>query len=295
MTTKVNAEVQLNPPLNPKLTVIKRQSFVARVTDLIGYRELVTSLVVRELKARYKNSVLGFLWSLLNPLGMMLVFTVVFTVFWPDNQVDNYPVFLLCGLLPWNYFSAGIMGSIHSIVGNAGLVKKIYFPREILPIAAILAQLVNFLLALVVLFAVLLAFHANISSWVWVLPLVILIQTCFMLGMALILSTLNVFYRDVAMVMDVVMLAWFFLTPIFYPIERLPRSYELLGINLDVHWLMHVLNPMSSLISAYRDLLYWGYLTDIYFLSRTIITALLVLVFGYWFFVRFSGRFGEEV
>jgi lipopolysaccharide transport system permease protein len=187
------------------------------------------------------------------------------------------------------------MGSIHSIVGNAGLVKKIYFPREILPIAAILAQLVNFLLALVVLFAVLLAFHANISSWVWVLPLVILIQTCFMLGMALILSTLNVFYRDVAMVMDVVMLAWFFLTPIFYPIERLPRSYELLGINLDVHWLMHVLNPMSSLISAYRDLLYWGYLTDIYFLSRTIITALLVLVFGYWFFVRFSGRFGEEV
>jgi lipopolysaccharide transport system permease protein len=295
MTTKVNTEVQLNPPLNPKLTVIKRQSFFARVTDLIGYRELVASLVVRELKARYKNSVLGFLWSLLNPLGMMLVFTVVFTVFWPDNQVENYPVFLLCGLLPWNYFSAGIMGSIHSIVGNAGLVKKIYFPREILPIAAILAQLVNFLLALVVLFAVLLAFHANISSWVWVLPLVILIQTCFMLGMALILSTLNVFYRDVAMVMDVVMLAWFFLTPIFYPIERLPRSYELLGINLDVHWLMHVLNPMSSLISAYRDLLYWGYLTDIYFLSRTIITALLVLVFGYWLFVRFSGRFGEEV
>jgi lipopolysaccharide transport system permease protein len=295
MATKINTEVQLNPPLNPKLTVIKRQSFVARVTDLIGYRELVTSLVVRELKARYKNSVLGFLWSLLNPLGMMLVFTVVFTVFWPDNQVENYPVFLLCGLLPWNYFSAGIMGSIHSIVGNAGLVKKIYFPREILPIAAILAQLVNFLLALVVLFAVLIAFHANISSWVWVLPLVILIQTCFMLGMALILSTLNVFYRDVAMVMDVVMLAWFFLTPIFYPIERLPRSYELLGINLDVHWLMHVLNPMSSLISAYRDLLYWGYLTDIYFLSRTIMTALLVLVFGYWFFVRFSGRFGEEV
>jgi lipopolysaccharide transport system permease protein len=295
MTTKVNTEVQLNPPLNPKLAVIKQQSFFARVTDLIEYRELVASLVVRELKARYKNSVLGFLWSLLNPLGMMLVFTVVFTVFWPDNQVENYPVFLLCGLLPWNYFSAGIMGSIHSIVGNAGLVKKIYFPREILPIAAILAQLVNFLLALVVLFAVLIAFHANISSWVWVLPLVILIQTCFMLGMALILSTLNVFYRDVAMVMDVVMLAWFFLTPIFYPIERLPRSYELLGISLDVHWLMHVLNPMSSLISAYRDLLYWGYLTDIYFLSRTIITALLVLVFGYWLFVRFSGRFGEEV
>ena len=295
MTTKVDTEVQLKPSLNPKLAVIKQQSFFARVADLIEYRELVASLVVRELKARYKNSVLGFLWSLLNPLGMMLVFTVVFTVFWPDNQVDNYPVFLLCGLLPWNYFSAGIMGSIHSIVGNAGLVKKIYFPREILPIAAVLAQLVNFLLALVVLFAVLIAFHANISSWVWVLPLVILIQTCFMLGMALILSTLNVFYRDVAMVMDVVMLAWFFLTPIFYPIERLPRSYELLGISLDVHWLMHVLNPMSSLISAYRDLLYWGYLTDIYFLSRTIITALLVLVFGYWLFVRFSGRFGEEV
>ncbi len=113
--------------------------------------------------------------------------------------------------------------------------------------------------------------------------------------MALILSTLNVFYRDTLMIMDVVMLAWFFLTPVFYPIEVLPRSYALLGLHLDVHRITYILNPMASLISVYRDLLYWGYRTDLDFLLRTALTALAVLVFGYWFFIRFSGRFGEEI
>lgn len=272
-----------------------RQSLVQRAKGLYEYRELIANLVIRELKTRYKNSALGFFWSLLNPLGMMVVFTIVFGIFWPNNTVEKYPIFLLCGLLPWNFFSSGVMGSIHSIVGNASLVKKVYFPREVLPIASTLAQLVNFLLALLVLFIVLIVFRSHISPWVWVLPLIILTQACFMLGIAFFLSTLNVFYRDVGMIMDIIMLAWFFLTPIFYPIEQLPKSVMVLGVDVNVHWWMYVLNPMSSLISAYRDLLYWGYLTDLYFLSRTILTSLIILVVGYWFFVRFSGRFGEEV
>lgn len=272
-----------------------RQSLVQRAKGLYEYRELIANLVIRELKTCYKNSALGFFWSLLNPLGMMVVFTIVFGIFWPNNTVEKYPIFLLCGLLPWNFFSSGVMGSIHSIVGNASLVKKVYFPREVLPIASTLAQLVNFLLALLVLFIVLIVFRSHISPWVWVLPLIILTQACFMLGIAFFLSTLNVFYRDVGMIMDIIMLAWFFLTPIFYPIEQLPKSVMVLGVDVNVHWWMYVLNPMSSLISAYRDLLYWGYLTDLYFLSRTILTSLIILVVGYWFFVRFSGRFGEEV
>jgi lipopolysaccharide transport system permease protein len=226
---------------------------------------------------------------------MMLVFTVVFSVMMPYAPIDKYPVFLLCGLLPWNFFQAGVMGSINSIVGNANLIKKVYFPREVLPIANLLANLVNFLLALLVLFAVLIVFRSHFSSWLWMLPFIVLIQLCFMLGVALILSTLNVFYRDIMMIMDVVMLAWFFLTPIFYSIDILPRSYLLWGLDLDIHRLMYILNPMASIINAYRDLLYWGYLTDLYFLMRTTATALVVLAIGYWFFVRYSGRFGEEV
>jgi lipopolysaccharide transport system permease protein len=273
----------------------RKISLMRHLRELGQYRELILNLTIRELKARYKSSALGFLWSLLNPLGMMLVFTFVFTVMWPNNQMEKYPLFLLCGLLPWNFFSAGVMASINSIVGNANLVKKAYFPREALPTSTVAANLVNFLLGLVVLFAVLFIFRARFSSWLWLLPFVILIQTCFILGIGLILSTLNVYYRDTIMIMDTVMLAWFFLTPVVYPITNLPDSYTVFGITLNVHRLVYILNPMASLIAAYRDLLYWGYRTDLDFLLRTAVTSLAILAFGYWFFVRFSGRFGEEV
>jgi ABC-type polysaccharide/polyol phosphate export permease len=270
-------------------------ALVAHFQELLRYRELVRNLVASELKARYKNSVLGFVWSLLNPLAMMLVFTVVFGVLWPNQQMDKYPIFLLCGLLPWNYFSASVTSSITSVVGNGNLIKKVYFPREVLPIVAVLAQLVNFLLALLVLFVVVLVFRANFSPWLWTLPLVILIQTCFTLGIGFILSTLHVFYRDTLMIMEVVMLAWFFLTPIFYSVLQLPATYTIMGVEVNVRRLIYILNPMASIINIYRDLLYNGYRTDPDFFVRTALTALLMFVFGYWFFVRYADRFGEEV
>lgn len=281
----------------PPGTVIPatRANVGAHLRALWAYRELVLSLAIRELKAKYKNTVLGFFWSLLNPLAMMLVFTMVFTVFIQNTELENFPIFILCGLLAWNYFNAGVMGSINVIVGNANLVTKVYFPREALPIATVLANLFNFLLTLILLFVALLLFRPNFSAWLWVLPVVIVIQTCFILGLALILSTLNVFYRDTMMVMDVAILAWFFLTPVFYPISQLPQNYLFLGQTIDLHRLMYILNPMASIISAYRDILYWGYRTDLDFFVRTALTALLVLAFGYWFFCKYNGRFGEEV
>lgn len=268
---------------------------IARLRELVRYRDLIRNLVVSEVKTRYKNSVLGFVWSLLNPLAMMLVYSVVFGVLWPNQQVQNYPIFLLCGLLPWNFFSASIVSSINSIVSNGNLVKKVYFPREVLPIATVLAQLVNFLLALVVLFAALIVFGTNFSPWLWTLPIIIVIQTCFSLGIVLVLSTLQVFYRDTQLVMEVVMLAWFFLTPVLYRTSQLPETYHIAGIDLPVQRILYILNPMASLINVYRDLLYNGYRTDIDFFIRTAVTALLALGFGYWFFTRYSDRFGEEV
>ncbi len=268
---------------------------VRRLRDLARYRGLVRNLVVSELKTRYKSSALGFVWSLLNPLGMMMVFTLVFGVLWPNNQIEKYPLFLLCGLLPWNFFSASVNSGMNSVVSNGNLIKKVYFPREALPIAAVLSQLVNFLLAFIVLFAVLLIFRSHLSPWLWLLPVIIVVQTCFTLGMVLMLSTLHVFYRDTAMIMEIVMLAWFFLTPIFYSISQLPPYYELWGMNLNVHRILYILNPMASLINMYRDMLYYGYRTDLDFFLRTAITALAVLAAGYWFFIRYSSRFGEEV
>jgi ABC-type polysaccharide/polyol phosphate export permease len=239
--------------------------------------------------------VFGFFWSLLNPLGMMLVFTLIFGVLTPNVQIEKYPLFLLCGLLPWNYFSTSVNGSLFSVINNSNLVKKVYFPRAVLPIATVLSQLINFLLAFVVLFAALLIFGANFSPWLWLLPLVLLIQTVFTVGIALILSTLNVFYRDTGMIMDVVMLAWFFLTPVFYSASILPQSLTVGDITINPQRLLYILNPMASLINMYRDLLYWGYRTDLDFFVRTAITAILVFSFGFWFFHRYADRFGEEL
>lgn len=270
-------------------------SLLHRLRDLYRFRALLYYLVVRELRARYKNSVLGFLWSLLNPLLMMLVFTVVFSLLNPNSSVERPAIYILCGLLPWNYFSAGVMTSIGSIVGNSNLVKKAYFPREVLPISSVLAQLVNFLLAFVVLFVLLLIFQTNFSPRLWMLPFVILLQTSFIIGVALLLSAVNVYYRDTMMIMDVVILAWFFLTPVFYPLDILPRSYEWFGLEWNVHRLMYILNPMASLINTYRDLLYLGAYTEWDFLLRTAVTSVGMMLVGYWLFIRLSGSFGEEI
>ncbi|OGO40565.1 MAG: hypothetical protein A2Z04_03725 [Chloroflexi bacterium RBG_16_57_9] len=272
-----------------------------RLREVITYRELTRNLVIRDLKARYKNSALGFLWSLGNPLLMMLVFTVVFTVMMPNNNIQKFPIFALCALLPWNWFSTSILGSIQSIVGNANLVKKVYFPREILPLSVVLSNLVNFLLALVVLFGMLVLFKVPFTVWATLLPVIILIQFMFTLGLGFFFSTLNVFYRDTSVIMDVFLLAWFFLTPIFYPIDILPTQRVVFGLNLDIHRLVRWVNPMASVIDAYRTILYGS--PDgsppgppaFDFLSRTLMTALIVLVVGYLVFARYSPVFGEEV
>ena len=272
----------------------RRPRLDKRVGELLRYRELVRNLVIRDLKARYKNSVLGFLWSLLNPLLMMLVFTVVFTVMLPSN-VPNYPVFVLCALLPWNWFAGSLNGGINSVVGNANLVKKVYFPREALPLSVVLAQGVNFLLALPALFAMMLVFRIPFTAWLLLLPVVMLVQLVFSLGIALFVAALNVFFRDTGVIMEVLLQAWFFLTPVVYDIMVLPESKLILGHDVDVRRAAFILNPMASIIANYRVILYWGSPPAFDFLIRTVVTSLVILVVGYWFFIRVAGRFGEEI
>ncbi len=260
---------------------------------LFRYRDLVRNLVARDLKVRYKNSVLGIVWSMLNPLGMMLVFTVVFTILIPNNAIDRFPIFVMCGLLPWNWFSGSVMGSIYSVVNNASLVKKVFFPREVLPLSIVLSNLVHFLLALVVLFALMLATGTPLTTWALLLPLLIVIQLVFSLGLAFFLSAVNVYYRDTAQIMDVLMLAWFFLTPVVYSTDLIPSVKVIFGYAVPVQRLAYILNPMSSLIASYRVILYNGAPPDPAFLLRTIITAIVSLILGYAFFVYSSRNFGE--
>jgi lipopolysaccharide transport system permease protein len=266
---------------------------IRRIVEIFQYRELVKNLVIRDLKVRYKNSVLGVLWSLLNPLLMTVVFTVVFTLMVPSD-IPNFPVFFMCGFLPWSFFSSSVAGATTSIVGNAHLVKKVYFPREILPLSVTLSNLVNFLLALIVLFGMILVFRTRLTPAVLMLPLIIFVQLIFTVGMGLLLSTANVFYRDTQHILEVVLQAWFFLTPIFYPITILPESQQILGFTVDIQLWLRRLNPMASLVASYRDVLYRGEPTGLDFFLRTAVQCFAVLAIGYLVFWRFSPVFGEE-
>jgi ABC-type polysaccharide/polyol phosphate export permease len=272
---------------------------LAHLTELVRFQDLIRNLVARDLKVRYKNSVLGILWSWLNPLFMMAVYTVVFTVMQPTRvgevPVEQFPAFILCALLPWNFFSSAVIQSVDSIIQNANLVKKVYFPREILPLAVVLSNLINFGISLLVLFPILLIFGVPLTWWMLYLPLIIFLQLCFITGIAFFLSTLNVFYRDTKVIMNVAIMAWFFVTPVFYPMDVLPRSREVLGVTIDIHRWTRILNPMASLVAAYRDVLYWGRRIGTDFLARTAVTSVVILVIGYVIFSKYSRLFGEEV
>ncbi len=267
----------------------------ASLVELWQSRELLYNLTVRDLKVRYKNSVLGIAWSLLNPILMMLVFTLVYTVMLGQSDRRDYAAFVLCGLLPWNFFSGSVMGGVGSVVNSGYLIKKVYFPRAVLPTALMLSNMVNFLVALPVYFVLAWLLGVRFTPYVLLLPLVVLVEMMFILGVSLLLSALNVFYRDVQQIMEVLILAWFFVTPVIWDVGLLPASRLVLGVNVPVQRLTYILNPMASIVATYRDLLYYGRPIGWDFFLRTIITVAVALVLGFLVFNRLKGRFAEEI
>lgn len=271
----------------------------SKLSELYQYRNLLRNLVVRDLKARYKNSVLGILWSILNPLFLMIVFTILFSVL-ANNQIRDYPIFVLTGLIPWNFFTGSLTSGTTAITGNSGLVKKVYFPRELLPTAALLSNLVNFLFAFGVLIAFLYIFGIGLTVHALWVPLILLTQLIFTLGLCLLLGSLTVFYRDVLMILEVVILAWFFLTPVFYSLEMFGSSATVMGITFNPGQVMRWVNPMASIIDGYRTVLWGTYTTGpapMYpiYLLRTFVTSVIVFVVGYAVFVRLNPLFGEKL
>ncbi|MFA5866598.1 MAG: ABC transporter permease [Actinomycetota bacterium] len=265
---------------------------IAKLRELYAYRELLLNLVKKELKLRYRGSVLGFLWSLLNPLLMMLVFTFVFAnVF--KLGIKDFPVFLLVGLLPWNFFSGAVSSSTGSIINYGHLVKKVYFPREILPISYVLADLVNFLLAMLVLIPFLIYYGYNFYIYIPLVLVVIVLQVCLTLGFAFILSSLNVFFRDIQYIVGVIMLILFYATPIIYSLEMIQN----MSFMKEHPWLLTVyqLNPLTALITMYRNMLYNMALPSLKIIGFSIGVSLAVLFLGYFIFHKMEPRFAEEV
>jgi lipopolysaccharide transport system permease protein len=280
----------------------KRGFFFDRMKELLSYHYLLKNLVVRDLKLRYKNSLLGVLWSMLNPLAMMLVFTALFTVLSADgsDSPNRYPIFILVGLIPWNFFVGALMTGTTSVVGHAPLIKKIYFPRELLFLSSLLSNLVNFLIACGVFLVIFYLSGLQLTIHALWVPVILLIQMIFVLGLCFFLGSINVFYRDVLMILDVVVLAWFFLTPVFYPFSQFGETATIFSIEFSPARLMRWLNPMASIIDGYRTVLWGadgtgGVPMNPAFMLRTFLTSFIVLVVGYITFRRTEYLFGEKL
>jgi len=255
-------------------------------------RELLWILVVRNLKLRYKHSALGFFWSLLSPLLLILIYAVFAVILRFNDGRPNYLQFLVIGIVIWQFLSMCLNDSLYAIMGNTNLVKKTSFPRIILPLAMVVANLINFLLTWVVLFAYLILVKMPFQH-LELLLLVLLVQTTLCLGMALLLSSVNVFFRDTEHILGVGTLAWFFMTPIFYPIEMqlkfLPDQHE---------WLAF-LNPMSGIIWGYRRLLMGENMPDVAvplsYLAVSAVVCFVMLGIGLATFNKLQMRFGDEL
>lgn len=256
-----------------------------KIVEIYHYRTMIASLIQRDLRGRYKGSVLGFAWTFLNPLLQLMVYTVVFSVIMRSGIKDYY-LFLFVALIPWIFFSASLTGGASCIWTQKELVKKIYFPREVLPISHVTCQLVNMLLSFIVVFAALIVSGkgVRIELLPYLIP-VIFVEYLLALGIAFVTSSLTVYFRDLEHILGVVALAWQFLSPIMYSIDDVPERWR--GI--------FMLNPMSSVIIAYRDILYYQQVPHMKTLLMAVSLGVLFLILGWFLFGRLERHFVEEL
>ncbi|HXE80424.1 MAG TPA: ABC transporter permease [Vicinamibacterales bacterium] len=263
---------------------------IASLRHLLRYRALIQSLVARELKARYRGSVLGFFWSFVNPLLLLLVYTFVFTVVLPARagpEYEPYALFMFCGILPWTWFSSSLLEASNVLIGGGNLIRKVLFPAEVLPIVTVLAGLVHFCLGLPILAAFFAYYRVPVVflDLLW-LPVVMLVQLTLTLGLALLLSALAVHFRDIRDILSNVLTLWFFATPIIYPLSQAPES---------VRSILR-LNPFTHLAVAYQEVLFLpGPFRQWPRLLMLGVAALGVLAFGYFVFDRLRDTLPEEV
>ncbi len=262
------------------------------LSELVESRELLVNLTLRELRGKYKRSVLGWTWSLLNPLATMAIFTIVFGYFLKvdvppgkPSGLDVFALYLLCGLLPWNFLSNGMSGSMGSLLGNSNLIKKVYFPREILVVANVASWVVSFLIELAVLAVALLVFGNFVVPWLVPVLALVVIQTAFVVGLGLMFSVLNVYFRDVQHFMGILLQLWFYGTPIVYPLSVVPEKVRF----------AYSLNPMVQFVEAYRDCLYDLRMPPLLHWVYLVVVSAATLAAGWAIFVKLEPKLAEEM
>ncbi len=261
-------------------------ALLKHLNNLWGQRELLGVWTAREVRIRYKQSVLGVLWALLQPLAFTFMFTVVFSyvVQVPTDGIP-YPIFSFTALLPWTLLTASISFGVPSLVGNMNLVTKIYFPREILPLAAMFAALVDFLVASLIYVAMLLWYRLPLYPTALLLPLLLVVQTALALGLVLLGAAALVFYRDIRFVVPLTLQLWLYASPVIYPASLVPAQWQ---------WL-YALNPMVGLLEGYRAILLHGVWPSPATLAPAVVISTVLLVAGYAWFKRVEPSFADMI
>lgn len=256
------------------------------IRELARYKELLFNITLREIKVRYKQSVLGILWSILQPLLMMIIFTVVFSRFAkiPSDGIP-YPLFSYTALLPWTFFAASLSFAIPSLVSNSSLLTKIYFPREIFPISSILAAFVDFLIAAVIFMVILVLYKVRITLNVFYIIPILAIQVLLTLAVSLFASAVNVYYRDVKYALPFFIQIWMFLNPVIYPESLVPDRFKSL----------YMLNPMAPIISGYRNVLLKSASPDFYYLGISAVVTFSMLFLSYKYFKMVEMSFADRI
>ena len=252
--------------------------------EIYNYRELLKTNIKKEIRGKYKGSWLGVLWTFLNPLLMLAVYAFVFPYILRVN-VDNYTIFMIVALIPWNFFTTAIQSGTGSVVANGNILKKVYFPREIIPISITTSQLVNFLITCIIMAVFIIFSGVGCSVHALLFPLLVLIQYILILGLTFILSALTVFVRDIDHFVSVILMLGFYATPIVYQGEMLPKKFQI----------FLKLNPMAQLVEAYRSILYYHRMPDMTMLVIWGLGSVALLVVGYLIFKKLEKSFVEEL
>lgn len=288
MAAKLIPELRMDSQaeIYPQGDSLRAASLYECLLELYRHRELLWMWSLREIKIRYKQSLLGAAWAILQPLVLMAAFTAVFSLIarFPSDGVP-YPIFSYVALVPWTFLATSITFAVPSLVNNLNLVTKIYFPREVLPFASVIAAFVDFIMAFLVLLGLMAAFSVPFRPTALWTPLILAVQIQLTLGIVLILSAMNVRFRDVRFVVPLGIQLWLYASPIIYPVSALPGKLR--------PWYM--LNPMAGLIESYRSVLIHGRAPDWAHLSISAVLSALLLVFGYLYFKRAELTFADII
>jgi len=254
--------------------------------DLYNYRELLKTSVKKDIGGKYKHSFLGVLWSFINPLLQILVYALIFPLVMKNGgSYKDYTVFMVCGLIPWAYFTTVINRASFIMIENGNILKKVYFPRSILPLSLVTSETINFLVSCIIILAFIVIKGFGISKFILSLPLVLLIQYVLLLGIALIFSAVTVYMRDIQHFIGVVLQLLFYATPIVYSIDTIPENFR---------WILKW-NPMTYIIEGYRAIFYNQTIPDLKSLGVLGIISIIILIVGYLLFNKLQKRFAEEL